>query len=113
VWHKFDQNLIREKISTGTLVIVDITADWCVTCKVNKFTTLDNKKMLEYFTENKIYTMRADITSYNKEILDYLAQFRRHGIPFTVIYSSNKPNGIILPEIITPSKLIKAINDAK
>ena len=36
VWQNFDRAKIRKLVAEGKTVLVDVTADWCVTCQVNK-----------------------------------------------------------------------------
>ena len=36
IWKPFDEAAIQGFIAQGKTVFVDVTADWCLTCKVNK-----------------------------------------------------------------------------
>ena len=63
---------IDRYVSAGRVVFVDITADWCVTCKYNKFMVLNRNKTMRLFKENKIVAMRGDFTSYDAAIDKYL-----------------------------------------
>src|SRR5436305_825310 len=36
VWHPFSESAITDGTSQGKTVFVDVTADWCLTCKVNE-----------------------------------------------------------------------------
>ena len=49
VWENFDENKIITYKENNELIFLDFTADWCVTCKFNKFTTLDNQDIINYF----------------------------------------------------------------
>src|SRR5690606_38110413 len=40
-WQSFDEPAIAALVAEGKVVIVDITADWCLTCQVNKAAVLD------------------------------------------------------------------------
>src|SRR5262245_7291357 len=40
-WHPFDPAAIPGLVKQGKVVLVDVTADWCVTCIVNKQLVLD------------------------------------------------------------------------
>ena len=42
-WIAFDRSEIARAVSVGKVVFVDVTADWCLTCKANKATTLDRE----------------------------------------------------------------------
>ena len=49
VWENFDENKIITYKENNELIFLDFTADWCVTCKFNKFTYLDNHEIINYF----------------------------------------------------------------
>ena len=113
VWKKFTLKKLNEYIAAGKIVLVDVSADWCVTCKYNKFVVLDNKYMLSYYKKHNIIVMRADYTSMNKEVSDYLESYNRRGRPFEVIYSKKYPRGIILPTILKTSDVIGGFDKAR
>ena len=71
-WKKFEEKLILEDINNNNLVFVDITADWCITCQVNKITTLENKKVSSFFKKNNVILYRGDWTNKNSDILEYI-----------------------------------------
>ena len=61
-WSDFNKDTLEKLIVENNIILVDVTADWCVTCKVNKFTTLDSKKLTDFIKKNQIITIRADWT---------------------------------------------------
>ena len=42
-WKPFDREAIRSAVASGAVVFVDVTADWCITCQVNKALVLKNE----------------------------------------------------------------------
>ena len=112
-WEKFDLARLVSLVDSKNKVFVDITADWCVTCQFNKMTTLKKKNMLEYFEKENVYLLRADWTNKDEKILNFMSNYGRYGIPLNIIYGPNNQEGIILPEILTPSKVIKNIEKVK
>lgn len=111
IWTKFDKNKISELVKSGKKVFVDVTADWCLTCKVNKFRVLDTKVIESALSKGDVTAMRADWTNRNDNIADYLNKYNRAGIPFNIVYTPSKPNGIILSEILTKNAVLKALAD--
>lgn len=109
-WSDFNKDTLEKLIIENNIILVDVTADWCVTCKVNKFTTLDSKKLTDFIKKNQIITIRADWTKKNEEILNYIKEFDRFGIPVNIIYGPNHKNGILLPEILTSDIVINKLN---
>ena len=95
------------------MVFVDVTAEWCLTCQVNKTLVLKRGKVATILAQGKLVALRADWTRPDKSILDYLKSFQRSGIPFNVVYGPGAPDGIILPEILTEKMVLTAIAKAK
>ncbi|ETO16901.1 putative suppressor for copper-sensitivity B precursor [Reticulomyxa filosa] len=113
IWEKFSENKINEYVNNGDLVLVDVTAEWCLICKVNKFWVLENESFLKYIKDNQIKLIRADYTNKSSEITNFIVKHHRHGIPVNIIFSKNYPNGILLPEILTLNKLYELIKETK
>ncbi|MGR3540172.1 MAG: protein-disulfide reductase DsbD family protein [Hasllibacter sp.] len=107
-WVPFDRAGIDARVAAGEVVLVDVTADWCLTCKVNKAAVLDGADFLEEVTP-----MRADWTRPDPAILDYLIGNGRYGIPFNAVYGPGAPGGIPLPEILTTGAVERAIAAAR
>ena len=57
-WESFDENLVQSYNENNRLIFIDFTADWCVTCKFNKITTLENEDVINYFVENNVKLIR-------------------------------------------------------
>lgn len=112
LWVAFEQEKIPELVKQGKVVFVDVTADWCLTCKFNKATTLSRGEVMSYLNRPDVIAMKADYTSPSQEITDYLVSFGRYGIPFNVVYGPNAPDGITLSELLTTSSVIEAIEKA-
>ncbi|MEQ9115834.1 MAG: thioredoxin family protein [Rickettsiales bacterium] len=112
-WQKFSFSKLDKAIDSGRIVFVDITADWCVTCKYNKFVVLNNEYVLNFIKKYKVISLRGDYTRGNKEINKFLSMHNRYAIPLNIIYSRKYPHGIILPPILTTGEVVKAIIKAK
>jgi suppressor for copper-sensitivity B len=90
------------------VVLVDVTADWCVTCLANKHLVLDSAEIRDRL-DDEVTALRADWTSPDPAIQDYLAGFGRYGIPFNAVYGPRAPAGIVLPELLTKKAVLDAI----
>lgn len=108
VWKAWSPELQNQLMQQGKVVFVDYTAAWCVTCQVNKKTTLDQVKVLEAFQTKNIVLLRADWTKRDPVIEQSLAKLGRSGVPVYVFYQKGKP-ALILSELLTPSEVISAI----
>ncbi|MCF6777219.1 thioredoxin family protein [Thiotrichales bacterium 19X7-9] len=111
-WKPFNLERIPLYISQGKVVFVDVTATWCATCFYNKKFVLESPKVITALNQENIIAMRADWTNKSIKITRYLNSFDRHAIPFNVIYSQQYPQGIVLPELLTQTKVLNALEKA-
>ena len=100
--------MVRE----GQVVFVDVTADWCITCQVNKKLVLDTAEVTERLSAPDVVQMRGDWTLPSDAISAYLASFQRYGIPFNAVYGPGAPEGLPLPELLTVEAVTAAIEAA-
>lgn len=112
LWQPFDRAEIPSLVAAGRTVVVDVTADWCVTCLVNKRLVLDQGEVAAWLGRPEVAPRRADWTRPNDAIAAYLASFGRYGIPFNAVYGPGAPQGIVLPEVLTPDVVLAALRRA-
>ena len=112
-WKDIKQEKIDELINNNNIVFVDITADWCATCKYNKIKVINSKKIKNLFKKYNVVQLRGDWTKQDKIIEKYLRKHNRFGIPLNVVYSKLYPDGIILSELLTKKEIIKTIKKAE
>ena len=107
-WQKWQPQLAARLADEGKIVLVDVTADWCLTCKANQLFVFESAAIKQLFAEEKVVLLRADWTRPDATILQYLTQFDRYGIPFTAVYNGGDAP-LILPELLTEDTLTEAI----
>jgi len=90
-WQPFDRATAEGLAAEGRLVFVDVTADWCLTCKVNERLVLDTAEVADAFERHGVVPMKADWTNRNPEIGAFLAEHGRYGIPFYLLYRPGRP----------------------
>ncbi len=110
-WSPFDRNAIRGLVSQGKTVFVDVTADWCITCKANKQFVIERPPVAGRLG-NGIVPMQADWTRPDPRITEFLSGHGRFGIPFNIVYGPGAPSGIVLPEILTEAIVLSALDRA-
>ena len=111
-WQAFDPAAIGGLVRDGHVVVVDVTADWCLTCKVNERLVLDAAPVKEALAQPGVVAMRADWTRPNPAIAAYLGRFGRYGIPFNAVYGPAAPGGLLLPELLTAGAVTGALAQA-
>ncbi len=112
IWQPFDEDVIPRLVAEGKTVYVDVTADWCITCLVNKAVVLGDQRVNDLLSSGKIIAMQADWTKPSDAISRYLAKYGRYGIPFNMVYGPNKPDGIVLPELLSAGIVLDAFGTA-
>ena len=112
-WEEFQYDLISYHVSKGDVVLVDITAAWCITCQYNKFTVLNNTDVVNILKGHNIKLLRGDYTNHNAKIADYLNARTQYGIPYNVIYGPGAPHGLDLNPLLSRKELEAAILKAK
>ena len=112
-WQVFDENNLYEMVASNKNVFVDITADWCITCKVNEALVFNNDKFSRIVKNYDLTLMRGDWTKPNKDIMLFMRKLDRYGIPFNAIYNNKNPEGILFSELLTIQDIEKKlVNDA-
>lgn len=111
-WQNFEPLGIARRVSEGEIVFVDVTADWCLTCKANKSLVLDRDPVRARLRGGSVIAMQADWTRPDDNITRFLERYDRYGIPFNIVFGPGAPSGIALPEILTPQAVIDALDTA-
>ncbi len=103
---------IEAAMAGGKTVLVDVTADWCVTCQVNKKLVLNAGPLSARLERDDIFLLRADWTRPSDNIAAYLKAAGRYGIPFNIVYGPGAPDGVALPELLTTALVEDALGRA-
>lgn len=96
----------EEKMMSETKpVFIDFTAEWCLTCKVNKKLVLETNGFEKLKAKYGIVSMRADWTKRDDRITEFLRMNGAVGVPFYLM----KVNGKLIPlgETVSLSKIEK------
>ncbi|MDX1395663.1 MAG: thioredoxin family protein [Gemmatimonadota bacterium] len=108
-WQTFDRDLAESAAAAGRYVFVDVTADWCLTCKVNEGLFLETEEVAAAFERHDVLALRADWTRRDEAIGEYLASFDRYGIPFYVMYRpGHEP--YVFSELLSRSAVIDLLD---
>jgi thiol:disulfide interchange protein DsbD len=82
-------DVIAKHRAEGKHVFVDFTAEWCVTCKVNKRVAISTEAVQNAFRDHNVAFVTADWTNEDPSITKLLAEFGRAGVPFYLLYPSD------------------------
>ena len=114
-WHPFTQLTLDDALKGNDPVFVNMTASWCITCKVNEKVALSGDATQKVFKDNKVLYLIGDWTNENPEITAYLSSYDRTGVPLYVYYGSRdlttntRPDPVVLPQLLTPGLIADTI----
>jgi suppressor for copper-sensitivity B len=111
-WQAFDPQQIQRLVGEGKIVFVDVTAAWCLTCKVNEAAVLDRDPVAGRLFGPNVVAMRGDWTRPDPVLTRYLESFDRYGIPFNAVYGPGRPQGELLPELLSAGAVERALDHA-
>lgn len=111
-WTPLNVEQIKQDVAQGKTVFVDVTADWCITCKANKVGVILQEPVYSALDQENIVLMRGDWTKPSDYVTNFLQSHGRFGVPFNIIYSPAAPNGIELPVILTSEQVLDALKQA-
>jgi thiol:disulfide interchange protein len=104
-WQPWSRERVAALNAEGRPVFVDFTAAWCVTCQVNKRSTLGNADVLADLDAKRVALLRADWTRRDAAISGELARLGRNGVPVYAIYKPGQSMPSLLPELLSPQTL--------
>jgi thiol:disulfide interchange protein DsbD len=112
-WQRWSPEAVAKARSEGRPVVVDFTADWCLTCQVNKKTSIEIPSVRAKLKENNAVALLGDYTHFPEDISTELNRFNRAGVPLVLVYPKDPAAApIVLPEILTPGIVLDALNRA-
>ncbi len=85
----------------GRMVFVNMTADWCVTCKANEKAVLATAHFADLLMQSNAVYMKGDWTNVDPEITAFLQAHGAVGVPLYVVFRGNQGNGQVLPTVLT------------
>ena len=117
-WEKpFSPARLAELRRNGSTVMVDFTADWCPTCKLNLATAIETERVKAMLDKNRVVPVLADWTDGSDDIREFLEMLGSRSIPLLAIYPGSKPgeplkDPIVLRDLLTESQVITALEQA-
>jgi suppressor for copper-sensitivity B len=112
-WQGFTVAAVEDAKKGGKIVMIDFTADWCLTCKTNLKLAVDTKKTLAVVNKYDVVPFLADWTKPSDEIKSTLHSLGSNSIPVLAIYPAGQPDKpIVLRDLLTQQDVIDALEKA-
>ena len=107
----FDETRLARLRGEGRVVFVNITADWCVSCKANERTVLGRPGFGEALRAANAVYMVGDYTDVDPGLTAFLQRHGAVGVPLYVVYP-RRGEPMVLPTLLTPSITADALRAA-
>ncbi|MEW6305100.1 MAG: protein-disulfide reductase DsbD domain-containing protein [Verrucomicrobiota bacterium] len=112
-WRRWSLAAVERARKDGKVVLVDFTADWCLTCKVNKKTSIEIPGTRTKLKELGAVALLGDFTASDPLIYSELQKYGRAGVPLVLVYPADaSAPPIVLPEVLTPGIVQDALDKA-
>ena len=108
----FSAQALARLRAAGTPVFVDMTADWCITCKVNEKAVLQTAAFAQLLKRTGTVYMVGDWTNQNPEISAVLDEFKAPGVPLYVVYPAHGGVAHRLPQVLNQAMMRDALEAA-
>ncbi len=117
-WESYTQSRFDELEKGDTPLFINMTAAWCITCKINERVALNTRETKKLFKDNSVKYLKGDWTNSDPDITDFLALYGRNGVPLYIYYggrnqeTGQRPEPAILPQILTPGIMAQTMENS-
>ncbi len=112
-WQPWSPEAVDAARTNGRPVIVDFTAKWCLVCQVNKKTSLEIPEVRSKLKAINAVALIENSPAKDATVVAELNRYERAGVPLVLVYPKNpKLPPQVLPEILTPSIVLHALDEA-
>ncbi|WP_407060839.1 protein-disulfide reductase DsbD family protein [Agrilutibacter terrestris] len=108
----FSEQRLADLRASGRAVFVNVTADWCVTCKANERTVFRGDDFREAMAAANAVYMVGDWTDVDPALTAFLQRYKAVGVPLYVVFPRNGGEGRVLPVVLTSDAVRAALTEA-
>ncbi|HEH9418682.1 TPA: thioredoxin family protein [Aeromonas sobria] len=112
VWQPLSERAITDALAQNKRVFIDVTADWCVTCKANKYNVLLRDEVQQALSAPDVVALRGDWSKPSETIAAFLRQRGAAAVPFNQIYGPDLPQGATLSPLLDKDELLTTLHQA-
>jgi len=112
-WEAWSPQAVADARGAGRVVLVDFTADWCVTCQANKKSSLEIASVRQKLKDLNAVALLGDYTREDPRIAEELKRYQRAGVPLVLVYPTDRAaEPMVLPSLLTPGIVLDALEKA-
>ena len=100
---------VAELRAQGRPVFVNLTAAWCISCKVNERIALDTEAVRSAFAARGVAVLVGDWTRGDPAITALLRAHQRDGVPLYLLYPPHAGSPTVLPQLLTEGIVLEAL----
>jgi len=109
-WQRWSPAALAAARAQGRPVLVDFTADWCLTCQANLRVAIDIPSVRARLKQINAVALLGDYTRLPDDITAELNRYGRAGVPLVLVYPRNPAEPPqVLPEALTPGIVLDAL----
>jgi thiol:disulfide interchange protein DsbD len=98
-WQPWSPEAVATARANGSIVLVDFTASWCVTCNAIVKPALENEAVVAKLKALNAVMLLADYTRTPQAITDEISKYGGAGVPLVLVYPKNSAAAaIVLPQ---------------
>ncbi|MFM5358933.1 protein-disulfide reductase DsbD family protein [Aeromonas veronii] len=112
VWQPLSERAITDALAQNKRVFIDVTADWCVTCKANKYNVLLRDEVQQALSAPDVVALRGDWSKPSDAIAAFLRKRGAAAVPFNQIYGPELPQGVTLSPLLNKDDLLTTLHKA-
>ena len=100
---------VEAALAEGRPVLVNFTADWCVTCKINEASALSSPRTADALAQANAVYLVADWTRRDDAITAELERRGRSGVPLYLLFTPGRAEPRILPQLLSEGVVVEAL----
>lgn len=100
---------VEAALAGGKTVLVNFTADWCVTCKVNEGAVFTDPEVRAALDGTTAVYLVGDWTRRDSAIAEELRRHGRIGVPLYLVYRPGEAEPEVLPQLLSRGTVLEAL----
>lgn len=108
----FSEQRLADLRAAGRVVFVNMTADWCVTCKANERAVFRTDAFRDAMAGANAVYMVGDWTDVDPALTAFLQRYKAVGVPLYVVFPRDGGEGKVLPVVLTREGVGEALAEA-